>query len=256
MRQGWLELEPRPGKVANVGYCGYFPISKMPYIFYNLLGNYTDIWVLLHEMGHAFHNFAMGASQKLIWNSWVSTEFAEVGSQAMELLALPFLKTEQGGFFTDKEITRVTEEQLLRVLMLFRVARAEAFQHWLYTEAPEHVTIKQIDEEYLELEKRFTPFVNYQGLEEQLSKSWQYVHIFSIPFYMLDYAIAYLGAIQIWQNSLKDKKRALEQYRYALSLGASRPLPELFAAAGAKFAFDKHTVRELVQFVKSQMREV
>jgi oligoendopeptidase F len=62
-----------------------------------------------------------------------------------------------------------------------------------------------------------------------------------------------LGAIQIWQNSLQDKKRALEQYRYALSLGASRPLPELFAAAGAKFAFDRKTVRELVQFVVSQM---
>lgn len=253
MRQGWLELEPRPGKVANVGYCDYFPVSKMPYIFYNLQGTYTDVWVLLHEMGHAFHDFAIGESQNLIWNHWPSSEFAEVGSQAMELLALPLLEKEKGGFFTEAEMQQAREDQLMRVIGIFRVARGEAFQHWLYTEAPEDVTIEQIDKKYMEIEKRFFPFVDWKGLEEQQAKSWHYVHIFNFPFYMLDYAIAYLGAIQIWQNSLTDKKKALEQYRYALSLGASRPLPELFEAAGAKFAFDQKTVRDLVQFVVSQM---
>jgi oligoendopeptidase F len=137
--------------------------------------------------------------------------------------------------------------------MLFGVARGEAFQHWLYTEASQDVSIEQIDKKYLELERRFMPYVDWQKLEEQQCKSWQYSHIFNVPFYMLDYAIAYLGAIQIWQNSLKDKKKALEQYHYALSLGASRPLPELFAAAGAKFAFNRATVRELINFVASQL---
>ncbi len=255
MRNGWLELEPRPGKVANVGYCSYFPVSKMPYIFYNLQGTYTDVWALLHEMGHAFHDFAMGAAQSLIWDQrWTSSEFAEVSSQAMELLTLPLLEKEKGGFFSREDARRAREEQLLHILMLFGVARGEAFQHWLYTEAPEDVTIEQINQKYVETDQRFRPFVDWQGLEKEQAKTWQYVHLFVSPFYMLDYAIAYLGAIQIWQNSLKDKKKALTQYRYALSLGASRPLPELFEAAGARFAFDPETVRELVQFVKSQMQ--
>jgi oligoendopeptidase F len=254
MRQGWLELEPRPGKLANVGYCDYFYVSKMPYIFYNLRGTYTDVWVLLHEMGHAFHDFAMGAAQPLIWNCrWTSSEFAEVGSQAMELLTLPLLEKEKGGFFSKEDARRARENQLLHILGIFGVARGEAFQHWLYTEAPEDVTIEQINQKYVEIDQRFRGFVDWQGLEKERAKTWQYVHLFVSPFYMLDYAIAYLGAIQIWQNSLTDKKKALEQYRYALSLGASRPLPELFEAAGAKFAFDQKTVRDLVQFVVSQM---
>jgi oligoendopeptidase F len=254
MRNGWLELEPRPGKVSNIGYCGYFPLSKMPYIFYNLTGTHADVSVLLHEMGHAFHDFAMGASQPLVWNRyWTSSEFAEVASQAMELLTLPLLEKENGGFFSKEDAQRAREDQLLHVLMLFGVARGEAFQHWLYTEAPEDVTIEQINQKHTEIERRFRPFLAWQGLEKEWAKTWQYVHLFLTPFYMLDYAFAYLGAIQIWQNSLEDKNKALEQYRYALSLGSSRPLPELFEAAGAKFAFDRKTVRELVQFVKSQM---
>jgi oligoendopeptidase F len=141
----------------------------------------------------------------------------------------------------------------LRVLGIFpSTAQTAAFQHWLYTQNPSTLTLEQVDEYWLTLSPRFYPYVNWQGLDDVRRKGWQSL-AFHHPFYDLDYAIAYLGAIQIWRNSLANKKKALEHYRYALSLGASRPLPELFEAAGAKFAFDRKTVRELVQFVVSQM---
>jgi oligoendopeptidase F len=251
MRDGWLDLEGRPNKLSGIGYCMDFPISKMPFIYHNVNGTNTDVWIMLHEVGHAFQSFAFG--DNLIWNRWPSTEFCEVASQAMELLTLPYLAKEKGGFYNSEDTTRARENQLMRVLGIFpSTAQKAAFQHWLYAQDPSTLTLEQIDEYWLGSSPRFFPYVNWQGLDDARRKGWQSLAFYH-PFYDLDYAIAYLGAIQIWQNSLKDKKKALEQYRYALSLGASRPLPELFEAAGATFAFDRKTVRELVQFVVSQM---
>jgi oligoendopeptidase F len=247
MRNGWLDLESRPGKMSMVGYCQDFPVSKMPYIYYSLTGIHTDVWVMLHEMGHAFHIFAF--NDHLIWNQWPSVEFSEVASQAMEFLALPYFEKDKGGFYSTQDTQRAKEEQLMRVLMFFPgAARTEAFQHWLYTHDPQTLSAKQIEAKWLELGHRFYPFINWQGLDQERRKSWHDASTFD----NLSYGIAFLGAIQIWQNSLIDPRKALEQYAHALSLGASRSLPELFAAAGAKFAFDRATVHELIGFVNDQ----
>jgi oligoendopeptidase F len=251
LREGWLDLEGRPNKLSGIGYCMDFPVSKMPFIYHNVNGTNTDVWVMLHEVGHAFQVFAF--DNNLIWNRWPSTEFCEVASQAMELLTLPYLAKDKGGFYNAEDAARARENQLLRVLGIFpSTAQQAAFQHWLYMQDPSMLTLEQIDEYWLTLGPRFYPYVNWRGLDDVRCKGWQFLAVHH-PFYDLDYAIAYLGAIQIWQNSLKDKKKALEQYRYALSLGASRPLPELFEAAGAKFSFDRKTVRDLVGSVVSQM---
>ncbi len=105
---------------------------------------------------------------------------------------------------------------------------------------------------WLELDERFSPGLDWSGLERERAKGWQYFHIFVVPFYMLEYAFAWLGAVQIWQNALHDPQAALKKYREALALGGTKPLPELFEAAGAKFAFDRATVGELMRFVYAQ----
>ena len=136
--------------------------------------------------------------------------------------------------------------------LLPRLAQSDAFQHWLYTEAPDDVSIQALDNKWLELDERFAPGLDWSGLERERAKGWQYFHIFVVPFYMLEYAFAWLGAVQIWQNALHDPQAALKKYRDALALGGTRPLPKLFEAAGAKFAFDRETVGELMRFVYSQ----
>jgi oligoendopeptidase F len=63
-----------------------------------------------------------------------------------------------------------------------------------------------------------------------------------------------LGALQVWVNSKRDRKQALKDYKRALALGNSRPLPELFAAAGCKFEFSEATVRPLTQMIREQLK--
>ncbi len=254
MRAGWLDLEPREGKVPGFGYSLAFPKSNRTYIYHSAVGTHADVSVMLHEAGHSFHTLAASAAHDLVWNRETGAEFAEVASQAMELLALPYLEEEQGGFYTSEEAARAREEQLEHVLrLLCHTVHADAFQHWLYADAPEEVTVEALDAKWVELGERFSPGVDWEGLSGAQQKGWQVIHMFFVPFYMLEYALAYLGALQVWRNSLTNKEEALRKYRKALALGGSRPLPELFEAAGATFAFDRGTVGKLAAFVASEL---
>jgi oligoendopeptidase F len=253
LRDGWLDLESRKGNVPGLGYQSFFRKSRKPYIYHSVNGTHRDVWVLLHEAGHAFHSLASAERNDLFWNFYPGTEFVEVASQSMELLTLPYLERSEGGFYSPEEAVRARREGLERTLhQLPMQAQVDAFQHWLYAEAPEDVTIDALDAKWLELADRFSPGVDWSGLERERAKGWQFYHIFAIPFYILEYSIAWLGAIQVWRSALRDPAEALRKYRAALALGGTRPLPELFEIAGASFAFDQETVGELMRFVFEQ----
>ena len=102
--------------------------------------------------------------------------------------------------------------------------------------------------------RRFNPTVDYSGLEKFERVRWQQQgHLFGSPFYYIEYAIAQLGALQVWLNARKDRAKAISQYKFALSLGGSKPLPELFKAAAAKFDFSAKTVKPLVEAVEAEL---
>jgi oligoendopeptidase F len=132
------------------------------------------------------------------------------------------------------------------------VASVDAFQHWVYTH-PGH-TRDQRAQAWLELMARFGGDVDWNGYGEARTRLWQrQLHIFIHAFYYIEYGIAQLGALQVWANSRRDKARALKQYKAALALGGSRPLPELFQAAGCKFEFSRSTISPLVQVVRDEL---
>jgi oligoendopeptidase F len=73
------------------------------------------------------------------------------------------------------------------------------------------------------------------------------------PFYYIEYGIAQLGALQIWQRSLTDQAGAVADYKKALSLGGSRPLPELFATAGIRFDFGDDLIASLMKTIRQEL---
>ena len=86
---------------------------------------------------------------------------------------------------------------------------------------------------------------------------WQVqLHLFHVPFYYVEYAIAQLGALQLWLKAKEDPRRALEHYRAGLKLGGTRPLPELFSAAGIRFDFSVQTLRPLMNAVREELQEL
>ena len=81
-------------------------------------------------------------------------------------------------------------------------------------------------------------------------------HLHTVPFYYVEYGLALLGATQVWMNALKDKKKAVEQYRSALRLGGTVSLPELFKAAGARLSFDSDTLREASDLMERTINQL
>ena len=254
--EGYFDLDNRANKAPG-GFCTYYPLSRRPYIFMNAVGLHNDVQTMLHEMGHAFHAFS---DDHLRWSQQrdVPIEFAEVASMAMELLAAPYLSEAQGGFYTAAEAARARIQHLEGILRLWAyIAVVAGFQHWIYTHIDEARDPDACDDQWESLWNRYTPVIDYSGLEAFKRFRWRMqIHIYVVPFYYIEYGLAQLGAAQIWANSLSDQAGALAQYRQALTLGTTVSLPEVFQAAGAKFAFDADTLRGAVNLIEKTIAEL
>jgi oligoendopeptidase F len=248
-----LDLESRTAKAPG-GYCAALPYSRRSFIFMNAAGVDADVRTLLHEAGHAFHNFEKLAAQPLVWQQAVGSELAEFASMSMELLALPFLPAAEGGLYSEADAGRARASYLESVVLLFgHIASVDAFQHWIYTSG-EGADADARDEKWLELRDRFEPTVDWSGLQSYRKARWYaQQHIFQFPFYYIEYGLARLAALQVWYSSLEDRKAAVARYRGALAMGGSRPLPEVYAAAGARLVFDSAGMRELIRRVEGEL---
>ncbi|MFC2064002.1 M3 family metallopeptidase, partial [Chloroflexota bacterium] len=207
--------------------------------------------------GHAFHVFESATlpySQQLN----VPMEFAEVASMGMELLASPYLTKEYGGFYTPEEAARARVEHMEGCILFWPfMAVVDAFQHWVYENPKAGSDPARCDSKWEDLWNRFIPMVDWNGLDEELKTGWhRKLHIHQVPFYYVEYGMAQLGATQIFANALKDQSQAVADYRKALSLGGKVTLPELFAAAGGNFAFDRDTVQEAVSVLENSIESL
>jgi oligoendopeptidase F len=248
-----LDLDNRKNKAPGA-YCTSFPVSKRPFIFENAIGVNDDVQTLLHEAGHAFHVFEtnhLPYSQQ----TQVGMEFAEVASMSMELLASPYLPAREGGFYSDQDAAYALVEHLQNLILFWPfMAAVDAFQHWVYENHDAATDPANCDQKWVELWRRFIPGVDWNGLEAQEMTGWhRKLHIHQAPFYYVEYGLAQLGAVQVWRNSLEDQAGAVARYRKALSLGSTVTLPQLYAAAGAKFAFDAATLRMAVDLIESKI---
>jgi oligoendopeptidase F len=249
MMRDWrlLDLDNRKGKAPG-GYQSTLAESRLPFIFMNAVGLQRDVETILHEAGHAFHALATRAEDLYAYRS-APIEFCEVASMSMELLGNQFLER----FYGPEDAHRARRDHLEGILKIFPwIATVDAFQHWIYSH-PGHSRAER-QKAWLELMARFGGDVDWSGYEKARMNLWhRQLHIFIHPFYYVEYGIAQLGALQVWANAKKNKARALEEYHRALALGGSRPLPELFRAAGCRFDFSRQTLQPLIQLVRDEL---
>ena len=245
-----LDLDNRKGKAPG-GYQSTLAEARVPFIFMNAVGVQRDVETILHEAGHAFHAQATRGEDLYPYRG-APIEFCEVASMAMELLGNEFIEE----FYAPAEAARARKTHLEGVIGFFPwMAVVDGFQHWIYTH-PGHTRAER-KAAYVALMERFGGDVDYSGFEEVRAHSWhRQLHIFLYPFYYVEYGIAQLGALQVWANSKANKAKALGDYKKSLSLGGSRPLPELFAAAGCKLQFDAATINPLIQLASTELKKL
>lgn len=250
--QHLLDLFARDGKMPHA-YCSHLPVNNQSFVLMNATGTTKDVKILFHEIGHAFHGFWSGKSQKLLANRWSPIEFIEIPSMAMEFLVLNHLEH----IFSEEDRASYVRKQLEGVITFLPwAAQMDAFQHWLYAEAPDNVSIDDIDAKWLELDKIYHPFVDWQKVDKGLrAKRWHYYHIFQAPFYYIEYAMCYLAAVGIWRQSRDNQAEALQKYKNSLKLGNTVSLPQLYEASGVEFRFDRQYIQDLINFLLGELNK-
>ncbi len=224
VKENLLDMENRKHKAPGA-FCTGYPVTRRPFIFMNAVGLHDDVQTILHESGHAFHVFETNHLSNLQHN--VPMEFAEVASMGMELLASPYLTREQGGFYTPAEAARARIEHLETNIRFWPyMAVVDAFQHWAYDNPDAALDPAQCDAQWAQLWRRFMQGVDWSGLEDVMETGWhRKVHLYSYPFYYIEYGLAQLGAVQVWGNALKDQAGAVAQLSQGAGIGRHRNPP-------------------------------
>ncbi|QWG45138.1 M3 family oligoendopeptidase [Bacillus mycoides] len=244
-----LDLGSRKGKAAG-GFCEYLPASQLSFIFMNL--NYTqdDILTFIHEMGHSIHNECI-KQLKIRQYIEIPAETAELASMTMELFSIKYWDA----FYKDKKDLKQAKVNFFKDIITYLPGMliVDQFQHWLY-ENPNH-TFEERNEKYLELQKTYqSSVVNIDGYENWFATGWLPVlHIYEVPFYYIEYAIAQLGALQMYKQYKENPKQALQNYKKALSLGSTKTIKEMYEVAGIHFDFSGKTIKDLMAFVEEEL---
>ena len=245
----YLDLDSRIGKAPG----GYnYPLYEIgvPFIFMNSVGTHRDLVTMVHEGGHAIHSFV---TRDLLITDFKSfpSEVAELASMSMELISMEHW----GVFFTNAdELKRAKKEQLDKSLKtLLWIAAVDKFQHWIY-ENPTHTVEERMVQWTTVIDQFTSKEIDFSGLDDVRGRGWQgQLHIFEVPFYYIEYGMAQLGAIAVWRNYKKDPAKALKEYEAALRLGYTKSIPEIYKTAGIEFNFSSAYVKELAEFVKSEL---
>ena len=231
-KMGYLDLENKPGKAPGA-YSNDFAEERMALVFGNAVGTSDDFDTLMHESGHAIHTLSC-RHLSLLARSY-PLEFAEVASMSLELLARPYWDI----VYKPEDRKRIGIEQLEGLLnFLPFMAMLDEFQDWVYSH-PEGADRNARDKYWMGLAAKYLPYLDYSGLDKELARGWQYLHVYEVPIYYVEYGIAQVGAMQVFVNSLENYDQAVKDYKHSLTLGTTVGLPELFEAAGVKFVL-KH----------------
>jgi oligoendopeptidase F len=247
-----FDLDSRKGK--NPG--GYnYPLeeSGFPFIFMNAAGQVRDMVTLLHEGGHAVHSIL---TKDLALNAFRNfpSEVAELASMSMELITMDHWDA----YFADPQAAKRAKIKHLEDILdtLPWVATIDAFQHWIY-ENPTHNSDER-SQAWNRIYGQFSDNItDWSGLEDVKTKLWQkQLHLFEVPFYYIEYAIAQLGALAVWRNFCQNPTQALDQYLNALSLGYTKPIKEIYATAGIEFNFSQAYIQELMDFLAQKIQQL
>lgn len=245
-----LDVEAKKGKEAG-GYCTYIDNYESPFIFSNFNGTSGDIDVLTHEAGHAFQVYSsrhIGIPEYM----WPTYEGAEIHSMSMEFFTWPWMEL----FFkeqTDKYKFAHLSEALL--FLPYGVA-VDEFQHIVY-ETPE-MTPTERKAAWKQIEQTYLPMRDYDGIDFlELGGVWQrQAHIYTSPFYYIDYTLAQICAFQFWKRSREDHDAAWKDYLHLCTLGGSRSFTKLVAEANLLSPFEDGCVESVIGIIEAWLDSV
>ncbi|MEW4152158.1 M3 family oligoendopeptidase [Bacillus thuringiensis] len=243
---GLIDVQERKNKASGAA-CFTLPHSKDVFIYSNFSPSFYAIHALIHELGHAFHFYKQFNNDSSMQERYLREEVAELYSLSLELLVMDKLNVFYKQEDEYKEVQRV---QLYRALSLLMSSIAgDIFQHWLYAN-PNH-TPEERDKKYAELCKRYQySSVDIAGLEGEIGASWiESFHYVQFPFYKIEYAIAQIGAMQLFQIYREDPEKAIAFFKEGASADWNLPIQEIYEKTGVTFDFSEERIESAVMVI-------
>lgn len=248
MRQeGLIDLENRKGKRAGA-YCTSFPDEARVAILCNSTGDSDDIRTLTHEMGHAFQGWESQPIESVDLQ-WPTSDACEIHSMGMEFLSMRYIDE-----FFDADLAKKYRRDRWRdaVELIPYICIVDEFQHWVY-ENPNASTTDR-DTAWSRIWDIYKPGIDFSGCEEYKYARWYaQQHIFSSPFYYIDYAIAETGAMQIGMMDMQDHDKTVQSYLELCRIGGTKSVLEIFASVGMRSPFDETLMRDLMIHAEEEL---
>ena len=245
---GAIDPLPRDGKWGG-GYATTFPDFKQTFILGNFTGTSDDIDLVTHEFGHTFAmNFAFDHDPEA---GIGSSETAETHSMSMEFFAWKYMDK----FFAEPDAYKYKHLGTSLSFIPYGVI-VDEFQHIMY-ERPD-LTPAQRDEVYLELEKKYRPYLSFEGIEYlEKGTRWQFqMHIYETPFYYIDYCLAQVVALEFLSDSQKDYDDAFSRYVEHCKRGGLYAFNHLVKLAGLKSPFEDGALQDIAATSMKLLQEL
>ncbi|MGY4104857.1 M3 family oligoendopeptidase [Ignavigranum ruoffiae] len=235
-----MDLVTKPGKRAG-GYCTYMPDFNSPFIFSNFNGTSGDVDVLTHEAGHAFQVYESRwiSAPEIVFPTY---ESCEIHSMSMEFFAWPWMEL----FFGDQTDKYKYAHLGGAITFLPYGVLVDHFQHEVY-EHPQWTPAER-KQRWRELEQMYLPWKDYDGNDffERGGFWFKQGHIFSSPFYYIDYTLAQMCALQFWQrNHVEEDASAWSDYLELCQVGGTKSFLELVALGHLKSPFETDSLKHL-----------
>lgn len=246
-----LDVEAKKGKESG-GYCTFIEDYNAPFIFSNFNGTSGDIDVLTHEAGHAFQVYTTNKTNTVPEYLWPTYESCEIHSMSMEFFTWPWMEL---FFKEDTEKYKFSHLSSGLTFLPYGVA-VDEFQHIVY-EKPE-MTPAQRKEAWKLLEKKYLPNRDYDGIDYlERGGVWQrQLHIYTSPFYYIDYTLAQICAFQFWKRSREDFASAWKDYMHICKIGGSLPFNAIVKEAGLISPFEDGCVDSVIGEIESYLNSV
>ncbi|AFQ12035.1 TPA: M3 family oligoendopeptidase [Bacillus pacificus] len=248
-----IDIEERGNKAPGAA-CFTLPYSKEVFVYSNFSPSFYAINALIHELGHTFHFYKQFNNESSMQERYLREEVAELYSLSLELLVMDKLTIFYKQEDEYKEVQRV---QLYRALSLLLSSIAgDVFQHWIYTN-PNH-TPEERDKKYAELCKRYQySSVNIDGLEDEIGSSWvESFHFVQFPFYKIEYAIAQIGAMQLFQIYWEAPEKAIAFFKEGASADWNLSIQEIYEKTGVTFDFSEERIESTASVILDLINEL
>ncbi|CAM4005065.1 M3 family oligoendopeptidase [Bacillus cereus] len=245
-----LDLVAKKGK-AGGGYCTYIENYKAPFIFSNFNGTSGDIDVLTHEAGHAFQVYESRKFEIPEYN-WPTYEACEIHSMSMEFFTWPWMK-----LFFEEDADKYYFSHLSSALLFLPYGvSVDEYQHYVY-ENPE-ASPEERKTAWRNIEKKYLPHRDYED-NDYLERGgfWQRQgHIYSSPFYYIDYTLAQICALQFWKRARDNRQDAWEDYVNLCQQGGSKSFLELVEVANLTSPFAEGCVKSVITEIEAWLHAI